>query len=160
MYHPEKYESHNESLQRFIDIFNDIAQQKGNKLKMEFRETENYIDDGHIVFLETGDAIIFDWEKRFRYYDTYGFPFDTFGQFERKIQKEEIELSIQCSKDESAFCYAWHSDFLKETPERVPSITGSGSYENNPKRFTKKFYELRYDEIEKFHNSVLEKFTN
>ncbi len=160
MYHPSKYDKHNESLDHFIEEFNKVAQKLGNKLKMEMREEENFIDDGFIVYNENGEKIIFDWEKRFSYYNTYGFPYETFGQFERKIKKEEIELSIQCSKDESAFCFAWHDDFRKEKITYMNSKTGSGGYENNGKRFTKNFVELKYEELDKFHNVLLEKFNN
>lgn len=157
MYHPTKYQAHNDSLDNFLSKFNSVAEEKGNNLKMEVREQENFRDDGFIISNENGKSIVFDWEKRFSYYNTYGFPFKTFGQFERKIQKEEIELSIQCSKDESAFCFAWHEDFLKEKIQYIRSVTGDGRYENTGKRFTEAFVELKYGELDVFHDIILEK---
>ncbi len=157
MHHPDKYAGHNRSLEKFVDIFNEVANTKGNILKMEINKVENFRDDGSVINLLTAKKIIFDWEKRYTYYDGYGFPFPTFGQFERKIKKEEIKLSIQCSKDEQAFCYAWHEDFLKEKIEYIESRTKTGS-ETKGKRFTKNFTEYRYSGMADFHDDLIEYF--
>jgi len=156
MYHPGKYSSHNESLKRFIEAFNRASERLGGRFVMEMRREENFRDDGVIRDRRTGKEVIFDWEKRHSYYERCGFPFKTFGQFERKIQKEEIELSIQCSKDERCFCIAWHEDFKKEEVRRVPTKKEDGTSENTGKRYTKKFLELRYTEMDKFYR-ILER---
>ena len=115
---------------------------------MEVSKTENFRDDGFFIFEFNKNKIYFDFEKRFRYYPSYQkFQFNELGQFERKIKKSEILLSIQCSLDETGFVFAWHEDFLCEKIQNVKSITKTG-FENNGKRFTKSF--LKYH-IKKFH---------
>lgn len=151
MYYPSKYDEHNESLKRFVKLFNETAGKLGGRIVMRIRENENFRDDGIIQDCKTDMQILFDWEKRQSYYTKCGFPFDTFGQFERKIKKEEILLSIQCSQNEDCFCIAWHEDFKDENIEFIPSATESGEPEFTGKRFTKKFLELRYDEMDKFY---------
>ncbi len=155
MYFAHRYQSHNESLKSFISQFNKVSKRMGKRIVMQFNEIENYIDDGKIINTETGQEICFDWEKRHSYYYKCGFPFPSFGQFERKIKKPEILLSIQCSKDEKCFVVAWHEDFKKENKEYIRSATSNG-YESNAKRFTKKFKEFQYSEMEKFYK-ILEK---
>lgn len=158
MYHPSKYKEHNQSLKRFVEKFNEVGLGIDSKIKMIVREYENYIDDAIIYDELTQQAFAIDWEKRHSYYETCGFPFETFGQFERKISKEEIKLSIQCSKDERCCCIAWHEDFKKESAENVNSVTESGIKENTPKRFTDKFIEIKYDELYKFHEILRKAF--
>ena len=155
MYHPKKYEDHEQSLKKFVDLFN---KQSDGRICMSIHKEENFRDDGVISDKKTGKQIPFDWEKRHSYYNTFGFPFDSFGQFERKILKPEVILSIQCSKDESAFCIAWHSDFLKEEMKKIDSIKENGSYENKGKRFTRKFKEYSYKDIGHFNNSLKQAF--
>ena len=155
MYFADRYQPHNESLENFINQFNKISKKMGERILMQFNKIENYIDDGKIIDTKSGQEICFDWEKRHSYYDECGFPFIDFGQFERKIKKPEILLSIQCSKDEKCFVIAWHEDFKKEKKKFIKSATSNG-YEENAKRFTKKFKEFKYSEMEKFYK-ILEK---
>lgn len=105
MYFPSTYNEHNQSLKRFINTFNEYSQQRGGRFTIKMKE-EDFHSDGFIIDSKTKKEIVFDWEKRHSYYITYGFPFDTFGQFERKIKKSGIDMSIQCSKNENAFCIA------------------------------------------------------
>jgi len=121
--------------------------------------TENFREDGEIVFSSGNRKILYDFEKRFSYYDNYGcFKFDSFGQFERKIQKPEISLSIQCSKNENGFIIAWHEDYKNEDIIYLNSKTANG-LEKTGKRFTKKFKELRYTEMQIFYQVLLNAFT-
>ena len=156
MYHPSKYQPHNESLKKFIEEFNKCSKKLGGRIFMKMRENENFRDDGVIVDTKTQKEILFDWEKRHSHYENCGFPFDTFGQFERKIRKEEISLSIQCSKNEDCFCIAWHEDFKKENVKNTPTKNEDGTCETTGKRYTKKFLELKYSEMDKFYK-ILEK---
>lgn len=158
MYHPNKYKDHNESLKRFVDTFNECSKTVGGRIIMEIRENENFRDDGIIKDRNTGKEIIFDWEKRHTYYLNCGFPFETFGQFERKIIKKEIQLSIQCSKNEDCFCIAWHGDFKKESVERIPTIKENGTYESKGKRYTRMFKEIKYSEIGIFYKILCKAF--
>lgn len=160
MYHPDKYGHHNDALEKFCNVFNEAAAKVGGLILMKASEVENFREDGEIIYKPTGKRILYDFEKRFSYYDSCGsFKFDTFGQFERKIQKPEITLSIQCSRDERCFIIAWHEDYKKEKIVYMHSRTASGGTENTGKRFTKDFLELSYAEMDKFYK-ILEKAFN
>lgn len=158
MYHPGKYDEHNKSLKRFVDKFNKVEEEISSDIVMEIHKHENFIDDAIIIDKKTDKKLSFDWEKRNTHYTDYGFPFKDFGQFERKIKKPKIELSIQCCKSENGFCIAWHSDFKKEKIKNIGSVTEKGDKEFNGKRFTKKFMELNYAEMEKFHKILRKAF--
>lgn len=126
---------------------------------MESSRVENFREDGKIICLSVNQYLLYDFEKRDRYYDSCGFRFKDFGQFERKIQKPEIALSIQCSKDEKCFCIAWHEDFKKEEIKYIGSATASGKKEYTGKRFTKAFREMNYNEMNIFYHILLKAFT-
>ncbi len=158
MYHPSKYQEHNDSLDRFVRKFNEVSKKRNGQILIEIHKQENFIDDAIIKDEKTGKSISFDWEKRESYYSSCGFPFKTFGQFERKIIKPKILLSIQCSKSEDCFCIAWHSDFKKEGIENIGSITETGNYEYYGKRFTKEFKEIKYDDMELLYNILRKAF--
>ena len=125
---------------------------------MEINKFENFKDDGKIIYKPTRIFLLYDFEKRNKYYETCGFKFSDFGQFERKIQKEEISLSIQCSKDEKCFCIAFHEDFKKEKIKYIGSITQKGKKEYTGKRFTKKFIEIKYSEMKNFYKILMNSF--
>jgi len=72
MYHPDKYNPHNEALDRFISIFNEVAKKEGEQLFMKPSDIENFREDGEIIFKPTGANTLYDFEKRNRYYDTCG----------------------------------------------------------------------------------------
>lgn len=156
MYYPSRYNDHNQSLTNFQKEFNRFSAENGGRFKIIVNENENYENDGIIFDNKTQQQICFDWEKRYSYYNTCGFPFKTFGQFERKIQKDYIDLSIQCSKDERCFCIAWHEDLKKENPKRINSKTEKKTFENNCKRFTTHFKEFKCNKLDEFIR-VLEK---
>jgi hypothetical protein len=160
MFHPDKYMPHNKALDKFISIFNSVSKKEGALLKMMQSEIENFREDGEIIFLPNGAKTLYDFEKRNRYYDTCGFSFKDFGQFERKIQKPEISLSIQCSKDEKCFCMAWHEDFKKEQIKYIGSVTGRGNKEYTGKRFTTAFKELKYSEMDQFYKILVKAFSS
>jgi len=150
MYHPDKYKHHNNAESKFAAIFNDTS----NESSMMINDKENFREDGYIVYHKLDYKIMYDFEKRFTYYDSYNkFKFNTFGQFERKIKKPEIELSIQCSKKEDAFIIAWHEDFRKENIVYINSKTRYG-YERTGKRFTKRFIEISYSNMSIFHDII------
>ncbi|HMR92164.1 MAG TPA: hypothetical protein PKC69_07610 [Chitinophagaceae bacterium] len=157
MYHPDKYGQHNDALERFCTAFNEAALKAGGLIFMNPSAIENFREDGEIIHRPTGRKTLYDFEKRFSYYDSCGkFRFDTFGQFERKIQKAEITLSIQCSRDEKCFIIAWHEDYKKEKIVYLSSKTASGGSEKGGKRFTKDFLEIDYTDMDKFYR-ILEK---
>lgn len=159
MYHPEKYIHHNKALDHFCALFNEAAARLGDLIYMKPSAIENFREDGEIVYKLQNTRILYDFEKRFSYYDNYKmFKFDTFGQFERKIQKPEISLSIQCSKNEDGFIIAWHEDYRQEKIAYINSRTANG-WEKTGKRFTKKYRELAYHEMERFYKILNKAFT-
>jgi hypothetical protein len=161
MYHSNKYDESNQSLERFGLAFNKIAYQLGSEFYFNISKIENFRDDGSIIHTKTGKRILFDWEKRHSYYNSFGqFAFKTFGQFERKIRKPEIELSIQCSTDETGFCIAWHNDFRNEVVVNVGSKTANGGKEFDGKRFTKNYLEIPYVDMAKFYQILLNAVNN
>lgn len=158
MYHPDKYILHNKALDTFCRRFNEIADKYGNIIKMAPSAKENFREDGEITFTPTNQQILYDFEKRFSYYDSFQkFQFDTFGQFERKIAKPEIRLSIQCSKQENGFIIAWHEDYLREKIEYISSKTATG-IEKTGKRFTRHYLELPYTSMDIFHQILFKAF--
>lgn len=151
MYFSSKYSDHNDSLERFIKKFNSKTEYN---LEMYANKNENFRDDGKIICLLSKKNIIFDWEKRFHYYGRYSkFKFYKLGQFERKIQKKEIKISIQCSLDETGILVAWHKDFLNEKKQYIQSKT-QFSYERNAKRFTSKFKEFSTERLLEFKKEI------
>lgn len=159
MYHADKYKDSNDSLERFCKQFNATAATLGGIVKMEVSPVENFRDDGKIIHVPTNAHVFYDWEKRHTYYSGCGeFKFDSFGQFERKIRKSEIELSIQCSSDEKCFIIAWHNDFRKEEKRIIGSKTASGEREYDGKRFTKEFVEISYSKMDIFYNILVKAF--
>lgn len=161
MYHPDKYSSHNEALEKFCETFNQAAVKEDDKIFMKPSDIENFREDGEIIYKPADKRILYDFEKRFSYFDECNkFKFDTFGQFERKIQKPEIALSIQCSKDEKCFIIAWHEDYKKEKIVYLRSRTGSGGTEGTGKRFTKDYLQLSYAEMDKFYKILLKAFAH
>ena len=159
MYHPEKYIHHNKALDTFCGIFNNASEKLGGLIHMKPSVRENFREDGEIVYKPKNTQILYDFEKRFSYYDNFkSFKFDTFGQFERKIQKPEISLSIQCSKNEDGFIIAWHDDYRNEKIVYMNSKTANG-WEKTGKRFTKKYREIAYHEMEVFYKMLHKSFT-
>ena len=152
MKRPSMYNRHEESLKTFVDLFN--SAKDGLPVVMQIYQTENFRDDGVIVNTRTGRRITFDWEIRDKYFNHGKFKFDTLGQFERKIKKDEIGLSLQCDKQESAVMVAWHEDWLKEKPRRISLSTDTSVKEKGKIRYTKHFMIYTYDEIEKFRSML------
>ena len=113
MLYPNQYAAHNESLERFVEKFNNT----GNpNIHIWLPPTETFYDDG-TIYVDDDDLmisyrILFDWEKRHTHYSTAGrFPFKTLTQLGRKIAKPKIVLSLQTSTDETGLMVAFHNDF-------------------------------------------------
>jgi len=151
------YPHHESSLRSFTEVFN--AQKDGLSLVMQIYQTENYRDDGVIVDTRTGKRITFDWEKRDRYFKSGKFRFSTLWQFERKIKKDEIGLSLQCDSDETAVLVAWHRDWLKEPIKTRRLLTDSPGKETAQVRETSHFTIYCYSEIRKFRTMLARALT-
>jgi hypothetical protein len=145
MKRPSMYDQHERSLKRFADLFNGVRD--GLPLVMQTYHTENYRDDGIIVNTRSGKRIAFDWEYRDRYFESGKFPFQRVGQFERKLKKDEIGLSLQCDRDETAVVVAWHTDLLREKPVKRGLATDSEREEQGTVRFTEHFRIYHYSDL-------------
>ena len=148
MKRPSLYQQHEKSLLKFTDRFNSIKD--GLPVVMQIYQTENFRDDGIIVNTRTGRRISFDWEFRAKYFSKGKFRFKELRQFERKIKKAEIGLSLQCDREETAILVAWHADWLESKPIPVKLSTDFEWSENNLVRGTTKFKIYTYDQIGDF----------
>jgi len=167
MYYSDRYNDHNNALKRFINIFNTNGRKFGGYVWMVYHEKENYRDDGIIIYRPQMRSISYDFEKRHTAYWNYGrYTFDTLSQFERKLIKPELDLSIQCSTAEDGVLIAWHSDFLLAPIETYRAKTQNGYEENMMCRKTKHFKEYYYLEsgentgMDELYNVLLRAFIN
>ncbi len=136
MYRPSQYEFSDVSLKRFAKQFN--SEESYDYIKIFPIESETFVDDGQIVNEKTGQSIGFDWEIRDKYFNNGVFPFKTLGQFERKIKKPSIELSIQADTNETAILIGWHDDWKKEKLVRRKCSTDKNDVDDSL-RYTSHF---------------------
>ncbi len=153
MKRPSMYDKHESSLKQFSDLFN--AQEDNISLVMQIYQTENFRDDGVIVDTKTGKRITFDWEIRDKYFRSGKFRFSTAGQFERKLKKDEIGLSLQCDSNETAVLVGWHEDWLKEAPKTISLSTDTRTNERGTIRYTTNFKIFPYADISMFREMLI-----
>jgi hypothetical protein len=156
MYRPSLYDKHDETMNYFAELFNSC--ETCPNLKMYPITEETFIDDGEFVDENTGNSFSFDWEYRDKYFSNGIFDFDTLGQFERKIVKPSIQLSIQCDSTNTAIAVAWHEDFRREN-----RITRSLDTDYNDKqlgnvRYTHAFKIYLYTDISEFKEMIQRAF--
>ncbi len=147
MYRPSKYNKHNETLANFEKLFNSTVNYQNIIIKPI--EEETFIDDGVILDLDTNQEIGFDWEYRDKYFSNCNFKFNTLGQFERKIVKPSIKLSIQCDSTFTGIAIAWHEDWIKENSVLLNLSTDTID-EFGKVRYTKSFKVYSFEKIEEF----------
>lgn len=156
MYRPSKYNKHNESLDFFAKLFN--AEKSMSDIIMEPIDEETFDNDGFFVDVKTGKKIGFDWEYRDRYFKNGIFSFDSLGQYERKLKKESIQVSVQCDSTQTAILVAWHDDFLLEEKVKLSLATDSWKKQYGGVRYTKKFKIYHYGEIKEFKKMIQRAF--
>lgn len=138
MYRPSTYHISQASLEYFANRFNAIQEYKN--VRWEYIQEETFDCDGFFIDICTGKTIGFDWEIRQNDAFSNGeFNFPTLGQYERKIQKESIDLSIQSDKEISSIIIAWHDDFKKEDVTSMTLATDTSEKENGHTRYTSNF---------------------
>lgn len=149
MKRPSWYPKHNSSLDKFCKLFNDEG--KFKNLVIEPITEETYDNDGVIRDIETGMTIGFDWEQRAnpKHFSNCQFAYDSLGQFERKIRKRSIQISIQCDYTETGIAVGWHEDWLKENSLTRYLATDSED-EHGIVRYTKSFRIYSYDQMTEF----------
>lgn len=155
VYRPSKYDMSQSSLKHFSNVFNRCF--PPCDVRCVPNATETYDNDGY--FINSKDQIIgFDWEIRDRYFSHGIFRFDTLGQYERKIKKSSIQLSIQCDQEQENIIVSWHEDFFNEHQQKVPCITDSIKQSECRVRYTKHFRIYSYRTIFKFKAMLLNAF--
>lgn len=158
MWRPSKYQEHNLSLDKFKDLFNNCGYY--NNIIINPIEEETFEDDGYIIDTNTQQKIIFDWEKRDRYFSNGKFRFDSLGQFERKIRKPQIKLSLQCDSTDTAVAVAWHEDWRRENRIDLNLSTDYINDEYGTVRYTKSFKIYKYSEMEQLKAMIQRAFDN
>lgn len=143
MYRPDTYDIHNSTLDSFAALFNSC--ESFPELTIRPIEQETGGNDGYL-YLNNVRLFGFDWERRDNYFHNGVFPFPTLGQYERKIQKNNIELSIQCDSQGEVLVAGWHDDFRREEPvTRQIATSDPDSPQNNAVlRYTEHFHVYHY----------------
>lgn len=158
MQRPTFYSKHNKSLEKFANLFN--SEKKYPRLRIEPIQEETFRDDGFIIDAHTNKRIGFDWEIRDRYFSNCHFQLPTLRQFERKIIKDEIDISIQCDSTETGIIVAWHEDFKMGKRFIQPSKTDFSHKENAWVRETNHFRVYSYENISDFKEMLIRAFVN
>jgi hypothetical protein len=155
MYRPFTIGRHNESLKKFQMLFNNS--EPYDIVMCEWADISK-LNDGVIIYRD--QQIIFDWEWRDDWDaspDRCEFHYPTLGQFERKFKQEtEIELTIQCDRNERCFAVAWHVDF--GPPKIVERKTNYKWRERGKMRETDKFRVYNYSQISEFKRALKRAF--
>lgn len=153
MYRGSLYDKSQSSMERFADAFNSIDLYPN--ITWQCIKEETYDNDGYFLNIAKGNTIGFDWKIRDRYFNNGHFQFDTLGQFERKLKKPTIQLSIQVDKQETAILVAWHKDFLEEEKQSAElatdaSLSGTGHKQSGEVRYTSHFKIYTLEEFRAF----------
>ena len=151
MYRPSMYNTHDKSLSNFANIFNNCKEYKYIKIKPI--EEETFDNDGIIINENTGESFGFDWEYRDKYFSNCRFVFDSLGQYERKLRKPSIELSLQCDSTETGVIVAWHQDWLK-TNKINRTLSTDSQDEFGTVRYTKLFKIYSYENISELKRMI------
>ncbi len=145
MYRPSKYDIHNESMNKFVKIFNDCP--LFPDIIMFPKKEEDFKCDGYFVNTTTQKKIGYDWELRDRYFSNGVFAFKTLGQYERKIIKPDIEITLQADSTQTAVAVAWHEDYRNENLLNRSLLTDTNKKQFGNTRETSKFWIIRYENV-------------
>ena len=145
MYRESTYEIHNETMDHFAELFNSCRECPN----LEFipNPEETFGNDGYIIDHDSGKSIGYDWERRDDHFKNGEFDFDTLGQYERKLIKDNIQISLQCDETDTAVAVGWHKDWLKEVKTIKALKTDSKKKQQGEVRYTREFKIFKYDEI-------------
>lgn len=159
MYRKSKYHISQASLEYFATRFNQSPVHKN--LEWRVINTETYKDDGKFLDVDTGKTMGFDWEIRDNYFENGEFKYDTVGQYERKMTKPSIKISLQSDKDCYAIIVAWHEDFFKENIQKMNLATDTEVKQKDAEvRYTKHFKIYTINEIDKFKEMIYYAMSN
>ena len=120
-------------------------------------EFENDSDNRRDIYRK---KFSFDWEYRDKYFSNGHFVFDTLGQYERKIIKPSIQLSIQCDSTATSIAVAWHNDFKKENKIKLTLDTDYNQKQFGAVRYTHAFKIYMYEDISDFKEMIQRAFNS
>lgn len=152
MYRPSMYGKHDETMLHFAEIFN--ASQVCKNIEMRPNPTETYDNDGIFIDVNTNRAIGFDWEYRDRYFANCKLAFKSLGQYERKLKKPSIQISLQCDSTETGIAVGWHEDWLQEEREKRALLTDNPWKEKGSIRYTTRFRIYSFEEVDSFKDMI------
>lgn len=159
MYRPSTYNAHNESLSKFIEIFNNST--LAPNIIIEAKETEDFQCDGYFVDTNTNKKIGFDWEMRddSAHFSNGKLMFSDLAQFGRKIDNHpDIDITLQADVTQTAVAVAWHDDFRNGKRIEKTAKTDSEKKQEYIMYKTNDFWIIRYDEINKLKQILLMAF--
>lgn len=152
MYRPSMYSKHDETMNNFAVLFNSLSIHKN--IEMRPNPVETFDNDGIFIDIITNRSIGYDWEYRDRYFSYCKLAFESLGQYERKLKKTSIQLSLQCDSTETGLAVGWHEDWLVEERERRALRTDYYQKENGAIRYTENFRIYSFEEVDRFKNMV------
>lgn len=152
MYRPSMYNKHDDTMLKFAEIFNQSPVCRN--IEMRPNPEETYDNDGIFIDVNTNSFIGYDWEYRDRYFANCKLDFESLGQYERKLKKPSIQISLQCDSTETGIAVGWHEDWLQEEREKRALRTDSSRKENGSTRYTTKFRIYSFEQVDSFKNMV------
>ena len=151
MYRASKYNISQASLEFFAKRFNEAPNYRN--LEWRYINEESFVNDGYFIDVGTGKSLGYDWEIRDNYFENGRFKYNTIRQFDRKMKKASIQLSIQGDRDCMAFIAVWHND-LRRNPSFIQKSKTDYGYENAVVWETNLFQLYRLEEIDQFKDMI------
>ena len=152
LYRPSLYDKHDETMNRFAEMFNRLEIYRN--IIMRPNPVETFDNDGVFIDIETNRSIGYDWEYRDRYFAYCKLAFESLGQYERKIKKPSIQLSLQCDSTVTGVAVGWHEDWLNEEREKRSLKTDYSKKEKGTLRYTTNFRIYSFEELDSFKHMV------
>lgn len=152
MYRPSMYTKHDETMLNFAERFNKSPVCRN--IEMRPNPSETFDNDGVFVDTNTNRTIGYDWEYRDRYFENCRLAFESLGQYERKLKKPSIQLSLQCDSTETGIAVGWHEDWLKEEKEKRALRTDSSWKEDGTIRYTTSFKIYSFAQMDSFKRMI------
>ena len=147
------YPTHEETLARFMTRFNNVLYEGCDlefyNLCMLRLRKDSYKNDGTFVQIDADKCCGYDWQCRHTGYDTLGaFEYAKWGlgQYNTKLVKPSIKISLQISRDETGLLVAWHSDYEKVVDVKLSSETKKNRTEKVGNTYFFTEFDIRTDE--------------
>ena len=149
MYHSELYDTHNSSMESFIQLFNNCNIER-NILMIANRE-ETYKHDGLFIDLSSGQTFGYDWTRsNSKIFENEELKYKRLACIESKLNIPSSKLLITSDITESAIATAWHDDFMKESVDYFLFTAAGGETIKRHIRYTKNFKNYGYANIKDF----------